>query len=365
MMLNLEGSGPSGGQLNKELSAQTQAKKPLFSVPFGDKTVFHTKQGGVVIVTFIFDPDHPYTSSFNTASITSDYLSEMRKELTRLLLEAKDIKPLKPTREEATWNHIRATVPKEVLTEYFKENKHLLQEYINILKKDAEQDYDEDTKLTEAMQKDFTFKYQVAIDAYPSQMDKNSSRRSTSEMEVPTGRKGVLTFYIQGMCAATKNGNLASSPTTDDYPQLMVDFDTITNNDSKNTNKKHKEPTTTNSTTSSSSEQPKKKIKVDDEADDIVSTTPNNKPTLKRVATILPKALKRGNASMKEWKKLVQRLGLTDLLLNKTQTFYQKEFFSASEFFDAVDKWFTSTVDVTATHLKLKEQKASSHQMYN
>ena len=142
----------------------------------------------------------------------------------------------------------------------------------------------------------------------------------------------------------------------------MVDFDTITNNDSKNTNKKHKEPST--NSTSSSSEQPKKKVKVDDEADDVVST-PNNKPTLKRVATVLPKALKRGNASMKEWKKLVQRLGLTDLLLNKTQTFYQKEFFSASEFFDAVDKWFTSTVDVTATHLKLKEQKASSHQMYN
>ena len=224
MMLNLDSAAPSGGQLNKELSAQTNAKKPLFSVPFGDKTVFHAKDGGAIMVTFIFDPDHPYNSSFNTASITSDYLSDMRKELTQLLLDEKDIKPLKPTKEESIWTHIRSAVPKEVLVQYFKEHKEQMSQYIDILRKDAELDYNEDSKLTDAMQNDFTFKYQVAIDAYPSQMDKNSSRRSTSEMEVPTGRKGVLTFYIQGMSANTLKLTRKSSPL--DYPRLMVDFET-------------------------------------------------------------------------------------------------------------------------------------------
>ena len=55
------GGGGDNDTLNKELAAQSDGGS-LFSVPFGDKTIFHTNKGGKVMLMFTFDPDKPYNS---------------------------------------------------------------------------------------------------------------------------------------------------------------------------------------------------------------------------------------------------------------------------------------------------------------
>ena len=335
-MLNLGqdgGGGASGSDLNKELGQQTAAGKSLFGSPFGDKTVYHDqKNGGVVLVMFTFDPDKPYNSSFSTASIVQDYWGEIRRNLTKLLLSPKDIKPIRQTRDESVWGHLRRTLPNHVFKEYFSQNPGELGKYVAILQKEARQDYDEEVKLTEAMSTDFKFSFDIAIDAYPTKLSGNAQKKST---DIPYGRKGVLTFYIQGISKATLEADNANSN--------IPEFKDITAK--------------------------KRKMDIegedDSEKDDVISdlSTPMKHPTLHRVSTELPRKAQRSNESKKRWSELQKKLGINDAWCADAKHVAKKEFMGAAEFFEDTDKWFNACISTTALTLTTKESQM--HNLYN
>jgi hypothetical protein len=82
----------------------------------------------------------------------------------------------------------------------------VLDNYVSLFTANAKDLYTEEVALTEAINtKPFSFVFDIAIDAFPSKLEKQANTHK-SQNSVVQGRKGVLTFYFHGV-TGVKNGN--------------------------------------------------------------------------------------------------------------------------------------------------------------
>lgn len=273
--------------LNDDFSGQTPQGENIFAKAMGNKTVFKTETGGFVSVSFIFDPKQPYGDDHHMASVTSDWMTDMRETLTKHILDAKDIAPKTKTLEETIWDQLTSLLPKETLAKNLFTEKKTFELYCDMIKAATTKTFKEEEALTDALQKKaFSFSFQIAIDAYPSSVNSNGHTKNVVD------KTGVLTFHIEGV----PDGSLPSAV---------------------------KEET-------------------------VASPEANNRKSKKRKATDSDKE--------NDAKKLLSDLALT--------TYYEKAFVqkdklfpvTASTFFDAVNRWFSSAVSNKAQKL----QKASN-----
>jgi hypothetical protein len=170
------------------------------------------------MLMFTFDPDRSYDSTYQMASILGDYAAGLRRALTKQLLNED---PKKPTLEESIWTHLKTVLSPPAFTELLKQDTKRLHEYVAAISEEAKVDYVEEKKLTEAMStRDFNFRFEIAIDAYPAKVASNRASR-----ELPPSRKGVLTFYIQGDPTGTIRTEEGSGSTEDaKEPEAPVTF---------------------------------------------------------------------------------------------------------------------------------------------
>jgi len=286
----------SSRSLNDDFAATTPSGDSVFSKPLGEKCEWNLPKGRKLSVAFLFDPKQKFSRDNVLASITSDYMADLRDHLTKHLLEEKDIAPKTKTLEETMWDTITTTLPKETLAKNIFNKPEKLEEYMRILKQNVEASFTEETKMTEALKtKDFNFSFMVAIDNYPQEI--------RNKKQVRGEKTGVLTFYLKSHDAST------TAATGDAAEMNGVKKDKKDKKD-----KKEKEKGESNSMVVS------KKRKYDDEKDE---------------------------PSAKE--KLVRELGIKDQLVD-AEVVGQKDFpLTATLFFDAFARWFSSIVSSSAT----------------
>jgi hypothetical protein len=209
-------SGSSGSSLNKQLSASLRGGKEVFSVAFGEKTRYKTKAGEITVM-FTFDPDASYNSSYYVASMIGDFINVIQKKLSAFMIP--DVYKKQDVSVNALcWAQFRKTIPSKVLNEYFKRHQGDFKMYTDWVASEVDQQSREDKAMTDALNnKEFSFVFQLGIDAYPSE-DEGSKRKyssSSSSSKAPIGsrnRKGVLTFYIQGAKANADASAPAPAP---------------------------------------------------------------------------------------------------------------------------------------------------------
>lgn len=127
------------------------------------------------------------------ASITTDYIAELRDALTRHLLEPNDIVSKTKSLEETIWEQLTAMLPKEALSKNLFSDKDTFESYRQLVTTTVTKSWNEEELLTKHMrEKPFAFSLEIAIDAYPAEgSDKNNQK--------PGNKTGVLTFYIEGI----------------------------------------------------------------------------------------------------------------------------------------------------------------------
>jgi len=198
-----QSTGSSG--LNEDLAQRNPAGENVFKKPFGDRTRFKTPSGGTVDVTFLFDPDLPFDSSFVLASITTDYTAEMKYQLTKHLVGEKEMAPRAPSIDEVLWASLKKNLPAEAFAKNLLSDKKELAAYLALIKTQVEASYSEEQKLTKAMvSKPFKFIFRIAVDAYPQKM-----AHATDHKTKPGQKRGVLIFLLEGKLKEIKD-----SPTT-------------------------------------------------------------------------------------------------------------------------------------------------------
>jgi len=284
----------SSRSLNDDFAAVTPAGDSVFAKPTGDKCIWKTETG-TLAVSFFFDPKQKFSRSNVLASVSNDYLSEFREQLTKHLLDEADIAPKKKSMEESYWDTITTTLPKETLAKNVFNDASKLKEFMDLLRENVTSSYREETMMREALTtKEFVFCYEIAIDSYPQQI--------RGKKIAPGEKTGVLTIIIQG-CPESEEKKEASIPTA-----------TTT--------------TTTTTTAIATSEAPTKKRKI--------SSNDN------------------GKKEESDKAKLIGDLGLKEALAGGSKhTYRDKEFpLTATLFFEAVGRWFGSTTAAVASKLE-------------
>lgn len=301
--------GESSRSLNDDFAATTPSGDSVFNKPLGDKCEWNLPDGRILSVAFLFDPKQKFARSNVLASITSDYMGELREQLTKHLLDEKDIAPKVKSLEETMWDTITGTLPKETLAKNVFNKPEQLETYMRLLKKNVEASFNEETKLTEAMKtKDFSFSFMVAIDNYPQEL------RSKKPSDVKGEKTGVLTFYLKTTNSATTT--TTTTTMTDETEQNGAKKDKKGKKEGKAIEDKDKEEKQGNTNSTAVS---KKRKFVDDEKDEL-----------------------------SEKDKLVRELGIKDQLVDAT-TVSQKDFpLNATLFFDNFSRWFSSIVSSSA-----------------
>lgn len=288
--------GNESSSLNDDFSAQTPAGDNIFSKPLGARTFFRTPTNGLVCTSFIFDPKQKYDDDHFMASVTSDWMHDLRDALTKQLLDPEDIAPKTKSLEETVWDQMTSLLPKETLAKNLFSKKETFETYTTLLKKSVTLNYKEEKALLKALQeKAFSFSFEIAIDAYPQELG-GSNEKKTGE------QSGVLTFHIEGI----PDGKLPAAA-----PKEPV------------TNRKGK----------------KRKIEEGDEADGTASTTGEEGTKNKKVKTA-------------DAEKLLKQLGLTSFYENATVESQKKLPLSATQFFEMVNRWFSSVVSRRASKLE-------------
>lgn len=186
--------GNDSSSLNDDFSAQTASGDNIFSKATGARTVFTTENGGAVCVSFMFDPKHKFGDDHHMASVTGDWMADMRDGLIKHLLDEKDIAPKTKTLEETIWDQMTTLLPKETLAKNLFADKEAFKTYTALLKASVTRNFNEEEKLTEALKtKAYSFSFEIAIDAYPSQLPGSSNRDQRQ------AKLGVLTFHLEGL----------------------------------------------------------------------------------------------------------------------------------------------------------------------
>merc|ERR1712137_520488 len=188
----------STSSLNEEFSATTPNGDKVFTKPIGDKTVFCTEAGGHVTVAIIFDPDEPFTSQDTMASISTDYMTELREGFTQYALSAKDIAPKTKSLEETIWDQVTSLLPKETLAKNVFSKQEQLDDYMQLIKRVTTANYNEEQKLTEFLKtKSFSYSFRIAVDSYPD--DNKQAKKQKND------KTGVLTFHLEGVLKAAED----------------------------------------------------------------------------------------------------------------------------------------------------------------
>lgn len=195
--------------LNDDFSATTPAGDSIFDKPLGARTIFQTPTGGAIVASFVFDPKQKYSEDHIMASVTTDYMAELRDGLTKCLLDPKDIVSKTKTLEETVWEQLTTSLPKETLAKNLFNDKELFDQYKQIITTNATKSYIEEDLLTKAMrEKAFSFSFEIAIDAYPGDLGSKETKKNGN-------RTGVLTFHIEGIPDG-KVPEAASAPEDED-----------------------------------------------------------------------------------------------------------------------------------------------------
>lgn len=185
--------GNESSSLNDDFSAQTAAGDNIFSKAMGARTFFRTKTDGLVCVSFIFDPKHKFDDDHNMASVTSDWMQDMRDALSKIILKPEDIAPKVKTLEETVWDQMTTLLPKETLAKNLFSDKKVFDEYTQLLKTSVTKTFKEEDALTKALEeKPYSFSYEIAIDAYPQALGGNNEKKTGEQA-------GVLTFHLEGL----------------------------------------------------------------------------------------------------------------------------------------------------------------------
>jgi len=312
----VQGATSSGG-LNDELAQQTPAGENVFKKAFGDRTSFKT-QHGTLTVTFLFDPDLPFDSSAVLASITTDYMAEMKYQLTKLLVGEKDMAPRIPSLEEVVWTSFKKNLPPQAFSKDLLSDKKELTSYLSIIRSSVEASYKEESKLTGAMvSQPYHFVFRIAIDAYPQKLPHSEHTKMQ-----PGQKNGVLVFIIENKVTDKKE----TSPSSDD---------------------KQKE-----------TEAGKEKDKTGAGDEKSKAEQEGEEGTKKR-----KKAKGKDRRSQKEsTEELLRTLLLKPEDLDKGHVVSQKEFpETATDFFDQIGAWYSSVV---ASKQQQLDQQASKPHMY-
>jgi hypothetical protein len=207
-ILPLQGMGGEASSLNDDFAAQTPSGDNIFNKPVADSTVFDTEFGSVT-ASFLFDPSQEFGNRHILASITTDFMSELRDALTAHLLDPKDIAPKKKSYEETLWDNIVSNVPKENLAKNVFNDAKKLKQYMDVISTAVETTYREEDKFTTALNStEYSFSFQVAIDHYPGKATDMNSKR-------PDNKSGVLTFHLE----ATKSKGETAGKKTKETPK--------------------------------------------------------------------------------------------------------------------------------------------------
>jgi len=195
----VQGSHQSGS-LNDDLAQLTPAGENVFKKAFGDKTCFKSPLGSIS-VTFLFDPDMPFDSNAVLASITTDYMAEMKYQLTKFLIGEKEMAPRTPSLEEVIWTSIKKNLPPQAFSKNLLSDKKEFNAYLNIIKTQVEASYKEESKLTQAMtSRSWKFVFRIAIDAYPQKL----THKSEYKLQPGQKKNGVLVFILESKLLENK-----------------------------------------------------------------------------------------------------------------------------------------------------------------
>lgn len=272
----------SSSSLNDDFSAQTAAGDNIFSKAMGASTYFTTTDGGLVGVSFLFDPKQSFGDDHQMASVTSDWMADLREGLTKILLDSEDMAPRVKSLEETIWDQMTTLLPKETLAKNLFADKEKFLEYTKLLKSSVTKTFNEEQKLTAALtSKAFSFSFEIAIDAYPQQLGPSHEQKMDK-------KTGVLTFHMEGI---------------PDGKMPVPKPEEVKDEDSNRKSKKRK-------TTEKSSE-------------------------------------KRKDAD-----KLLNDLALTNLFKDATVSKLKKFPLTATQFFEATNRWFSSVVSRRAAKLE-------------
>lgn len=187
----------STSSLNEEFSATTPNGDKVFTKPLGDKTVFQTPDGGQVTAAFIFDPDEEFTHNDTIASISTDYMTDLREAFAKYALEPSLIAPKTKTLQETIWDQLTSMLPKETLSKSVFSKEEQLNEFMDLVKASTTANYNEEQALTTFMKtQPFSFSFRIAVDSYP---DENNKSGASSSKKKNKDKCGVLTFHLEGV----------------------------------------------------------------------------------------------------------------------------------------------------------------------
>jgi len=314
----VQGATSSGG-LNDDLAQVNPAGENVFKKAFGDRTSFKTPLGSV-LVTFLFDPDLPFDSSAVLASITTDYMAEMKYQLTKFLVGEKEMAPRTPSLEEVVWTSFKKNLPPLAMSKNLLADKKELTTYLSIVRTQVEASYQEEKKLTQIMRsKPYHFVFKIAIDAYPQKLP------FAQEHKLHPGQKtGVLVFIIESKIIE------------------KVEED-------KTSEEKNKSPPSTVDPGEKSKEEAKKPAKKKRK----LSGQEGEERRKKRG---------KGKPQKESMEELLKILLLKNEDLDKGCVVSHKDFpETASDFFDQISAWFSSVV---ASKQQQLDQHASKPHMY-
>mmetsp|Transcript_47511 Transcript_47511/g.93442 ORF Transcript_47511/g.93442 Transcript_47511/m.93442 type:complete len:319 (+) Transcript_47511:60-1016(+) len=296
--------------LNDDFAAQTPSGDTVFNKPVADTTVFTTPTG-TIIASYLFDPTQEFGNRNVLASISTDFMSDLRDSLTKYLLDAKDIAPKEKTYEETLWENIISSVPKEALAKHVFSDAKQLKEYTELVTKSVQASYTEEVAMTSALkEKKFSFAFEVAIDHYPS---KDIAK---------TEKQGVLTFHL---CAQGAESSAAATTSTA---------------------KQDKGPGKSAS----------KAAKAEKKEDTASGDGQESKSKKRKHTAIEVSRAKRGKEAREE---LLKELGLSEVYASTACTVSEKKFpVTATQFFDSLGRWFSASVSNRAA--KLEKQRANA-----
>jgi len=264
----------------------------------------------------------PFGSNAVLASITTDYMAEMKYQLTKFLVGEKDMAPRTPSLEEVIWTSLKKNLPPQAFSKNLLSDKKEFSAYLNIIRTQVEASYKEESKLTQAMvSKSWKFVFRIAIDAYPQKSPVKSEHKIQ-----PGEKNGVLVFILESKLKETLNVN------------NKEEKDNITNIENKTT-----------STEIESNDKKNKRKRSEQESDEERGQKKKVKNKEKRPQ----------KESMGE---LLRVLQLSTEDLGTGHIVASKDFpETATDFFDQIGAWYSSVV---ASKQQQLDQQISKPHMY-
>lgn len=288
----------NSSSLNDDFSGQTPSGDNIFAKPLAARTFFRTNEGGLVMVSFLFDPKKPYGEDFQMASVTSDWMADLRDALTKVLVDEKDQVPKTKTLEETIWDQMTSLLPKETLAKNLFSDKSVFDSYTTLLKANVTKVYNEEKAFTEKLRTEkFSFSFEIAIDAYPQALGGKNEKRNE--------KTGVLTFNIVGI------------------PDGVMPMP-----------------------------EPKEAKEGDDKKDDKKGKTDKTKSKKRKMADEGDEDLEAKKPKASEGEKLLEELSLTAFYQNAIKEQHKKFPVSATQFFDSINRWFSSVVSRKSAKLE-------------